>query len=67
MKMGNGAVVSTLVVEVVRLHFQNKFFILKNVYFVPRFNRNLISISKLVEQLFGIHLIIIRLLFQKMT
>ena len=54
MKMGNGAIVSALAVGVIRLYFQNKFIVLNNVYFVPGLRRNLIFVSKLIEQLFGI-------------
>ena len=53
-RVGNGAVVSALAVEVARLNFGNNFLILNNVYFIPKFRRNLISVSKLHEQLFNI-------------
>ena len=51
MRMGNGAVVSAKAVGEVRLQFNNnKFLVLDNVYFIPSFRRNLISISSLFEQ-----------------
>ena len=39
---------------VVRLHFRNKFLLLNNVYFIPDFRRNLISMSRLFEQIFSV-------------
>ena len=51
MRMGNDSVVSAKVVGEVRLQFRNnKFVILNNVYFIPGFRRNLISVSVLFEQ-----------------
>ena len=41
-------------VGVARLEFGNSFLILNNVYFIPGFRRNLISISILHEQMFNI-------------
>ena len=40
------------VVGVVRLHFGSCFIILNNLFLLPGFSRNLISISKLLEQLY---------------
>ena len=55
MVVGNGQRVSATVVGEVRLHFlENKFLVLNNVYFIPGFRRNLISVSKLNEQLFDV-------------
>ena len=54
MRVGNGAEVSAKAVGVARLYFANKYLVLNNVYFIPGFRRNLISISRLYEQLFGI-------------
>ena len=38
----------------VRLELGNKFLVLNNVYYIPGFRRNLISVSKLYEQLFTV-------------
>ena len=54
MRLGSGEVVSATVVGVARLEFGNSFLILNNVYFIPGFRRNLISISVLHEQMFNI-------------
>ena len=45
---------SAVAVGDVRLELGNKFLILNNVYCIPGFRRNLISVSKLFEQLFTI-------------
>jgi len=45
---------SARAVGVVRLHFGSCFIILDNVYLIPRFTRNLISVSKLLEQLYSV-------------
>ena len=37
-----------------RLEFRNNYLVLNNVYFIPGFRRNLISISVLHEQMFNI-------------
>ena len=42
---------------VAHLNFRNKFLVLNNVFFIPGFRRNLISVSMLHEQLFGISFI----------
>ena len=54
MVVGNGADVSAVAVGAVRLELGNKFLILNNVYCIPGFRRNLISVSKLYEQLFTV-------------
>ena len=54
MVVGNGAYVLAVVVGVVRLELGNKFLVLNKVYCIPRFGRNLISVSKLYEQLFTV-------------
>ena len=54
MRVGNRAKVSAKAVGVVRLHFRNKFLLLNNIYFIPSFRRNLISMSRLFEQMFGV-------------
>ena len=54
MRVGNRAKVSAKTVGVVCLHFRNKFLLLNNVYFIPSFRRNLISVSRLFEQIFGV-------------
>ena len=54
MDVGSGDVVSARVVGVVRLHFGSCFIILDNVYLIPGFTRNLISVSKLLEQLYSV-------------
>ena len=52
MRVGSRDVVSTRAVGVVRLHFGSCFIILDNVYLISGFTRNLISVSKLLEQLY---------------
>ena len=59
MRLGSGEVVSATAVGVARLDFGNNFLVLNNVYFIPGFRRNLISISLLHEQLFSIFFMII--------
>ena len=54
-RVGSGEVVSEKAVGVA--HFRNKFLVLNNVFFIPGYRRNLISISMLHEQLFGISFI----------
>ena len=54
MRLGSGEVVSATTVGVARLDFGNNFLVLNNVYFIPGFRRNLISISMLHEQLFSV-------------
>ena len=54
LRVGNGEIVSAKAVGVARLDFRNKFLVLNNVYFIPGFRRNLISISMLHEQLFRV-------------
>ena len=57
MRVGSGEVVSAKAMGVARLNFRNKFFILNNVFFIPGFRRNLISVSMLHEQLFSVSFI----------
>ena len=57
MRVGSGEVVSVKAVGVARLNFRNKFLVLNNVFFIPGFRRNLISVSMLYEQLFHISFI----------
>ena len=57
MRVGNGQVISAKVVGVTRLNFRNKFLVLNNLFFIPGFGRNLISVSMLHEQLFNISFI----------
>ena len=54
LKVGTGTIVSALVVGVVKLEFGNKFLVLNNVYYIPSFWGNLISIFRLFEQLFHV-------------
>ena len=54
MRLGSGDVVSATAVGVARLYFGNNYLVLNNVYFIPGFRRNLISISMLHEQLFNV-------------
>ena len=54
MVVGNGADVSGVAVGAVCLELGNKFLVLNNVYCIPGFRRNLISVSKLYEQLFTV-------------
>ena len=55
MRLGSGEVVSATAVGVARLELGNNFLVLNNVYFIPGFRRNLISISVLNEQLFSFY------------
>ena len=57
MRVGSGEVVSAKAVGVARLNLRNKFLVLNNVFFIPGFRRNLISVSMLHEQLFSISFI----------
>ena len=54
MRLGSGEVVSATVVGVARFVFGNNYLVLNNVYFIPGFRRNLISIFMLHEQLFSV-------------
>ena len=52
---GNGATVSAHSVGTVKLSFSfSKFLVCKNVYYVPEFGKNLLSVAQLFEQ--GFHL-----------
>ena len=57
MRVDSGEAISAKAVGVTRLNFRNKFIILNNVFFIPGFRRNLISVSMLHEQLFSIYFI----------
>ena len=57
MRVGGGKVVSTKAVGVAHLNLRNKFLVLNNVFFIPGFMKNLISVSMLHEQLFSISFI----------
>ena len=54
LRVRNGNRVSAKAVGAVRLNFKNKYLFLENVYFIPGFTRNLISISKLFKQSFAL-------------
>ena len=54
LRHGNGTSVAAAAVGEVHLVFNNKFLILNNIYYVPNFFRNIISFSRLSEQLFTI-------------
>ena len=55
MVIGTGARISARAVGEARLQFTtNKFLILRDVYFIPGFKRNLIYVSRLNEQLFNV-------------
>ena len=47
MRVGSGEVVLTKAVGVSRLNFRTKFLVLKKVFFIPGFRRNLIYVSML--------------------
>ena len=50
MRVGSGQIVSPAAVGTTRLEFEkNKFLVLENVYYIPGFSRNLISVSMLHE------------------
>ena len=47
LRVGNGAFVKVQARGIARLKFGNKYLILKVVFFIPDFSRNLISVSML--------------------
>ena len=49
-RWGNGAQVSAISIGTVKLLFANNYLILDNVYYVPVFGKNLISVARLIEQ-----------------
>jgi len=49
-RWGNGASVSATAVGSIKLIFENSFIVLNNVYYVPVFGKNLISVARLIEQ-----------------
>jgi hypothetical protein len=54
-RVGSGERLSATAVGTVRLSFDNnKYLFLDNVYFIPDFKRNLISVSKLLEQFISV-------------
>ena len=55
MRVGTWNVVSARVVRAARLAFNNCFLSLDNVYYIPGFTRNLISVSKLLQQLYSVY------------
>ena len=57
MRVGSGVVILAKAVGVSHLNVRNKFLVLNNVFFIPGFRRNLISVSMLHEQLFSIYFI----------
>ena len=57
MRVGSRKVVSAKAEGVARINFSNKFLVLNNVFFIPGFRINLISVSMLHEQLFSISFI----------
>ena len=68
MHVGNEASVSVKVVGESHLQFGTRYSDLRNVYFIPNINRNLISISLLVGQsLEFLSRIIIIFLFKRMV
>ena len=55
MQVGTRDVVLARAVVEVRLQFSNSYFIvLNNVYYIPNFRRNLISVSRLLEHNYSI-------------
>ena len=57
MRFGSGEVILAKTMGVAHLNFRNKFIILNDVFFIPGFRRNLISVSMLHEQSFSISFI----------
>ena len=57
MRVGSGVVILAKAVGVSHLNVRNKFLVLNNVFFIPGFRRNFISVSMLREQLFSIYFI----------
>ena len=57
MRVGSGVVILAKAVGVSHLNVRNKFLVLNNVFFIPGFRRNLISVSMFHEQLFSIYFI----------
>ena len=54
MHVGTGNVVSARAVGAVRLAYKNCFLLLDNVYYILGFTRNLILLSRLLEQLYSV-------------
>ena len=49
--LGNGATVSAMTIGCISLSFKNnKYLLLNDVYFVPDFGKNLLSVARIVEQ-----------------
>ena len=54
LRVGNGEFVEVKVKGQARLNFGNKFMLLDDVYFIPNFSRNLVSVSLLHQQRFAV-------------
>lgn len=54
LKVGTGDVVSAEAVGEMQLCFRDRYNLLKDVLYVPRMKRNLISISRLMEQNYNV-------------
>ena len=54
LRVGTGAIVSAVAVGIIEFHFQNNSLYLDNVYFIPGFKRNLISVGRLFEQCYDV-------------
>lgn len=66
MRVGNGALFLAKAYGIVRLNLENMFLVSDDVYFIPGFSRNIISLSLLHEQNLIFISIIMRLLFRNM-
>ena len=54
LRVGNGAFVNVEPRGQARLNFGKKYLVLNNVYFIPNFSQNLISVSLLHQQHFAV-------------
>ena len=54
LRVGIGDSVSALAVGVMKLYFENKFILLRDCFYVPELNRNLVSVSALIEHGYSI-------------
>ena len=54
LRVGNGEFVEVKAKGQARLNFGNKFMLLDDVYFIPNFSRNLVSVSLLHQQRFAV-------------
>lgn len=54
LRVGTENLVLALVVRVIKLYFGNKIFLLRDFFYVPELNRNLVSISSLIKHSYSV-------------